>query len=37
MLIEAQLEMLNNDDWDHLMEYELKEINVDEIEEARQS
>jgi cell division initiation protein len=37
MLIEAQLEMLNNDDWDHLMEYELKEINADEIEEARQS
>lgn len=23
MLIEAQLEMLDNDDWDHLMEYEV--------------
>ncbi|HEO8420696.1 DivIVA domain-containing protein [Niallia sp. FSL W8-0635] len=23
MLIEAQLDMLNNDDWDHLLEYEL--------------
>ena len=22
MLIEAQLDMLNNDDWDHLLEYE---------------
>ncbi|WP_110112905.1 DivIVA domain-containing protein [Bacillus sp. CGMCC 1.16541] len=24
MLVEAQLEMLNADDWDHLMEYEMK-------------
>lgn len=23
MLIEAQLDMLNTDDWDHLLEYEL--------------
>jgi cell division initiation protein len=23
MLVEAQLDMLNNDDWDHLLEYEL--------------
>ena len=30
MLIEAQLEMLNNDDWDRLNEFELKEIDTDE-------
>jgi cell division initiation protein len=41
MLVEAQLEMLNNSDWDHLMEYELKEIDIDidekEKEEISQS
>lgn len=37
MLIEAQLEMLNNDDWNHLLEYEVKEINEEELEEASQS
>jgi cell division initiation protein len=26
MLIEAQLEMLDNDDWDHLMEYEVSAL-----------
>ncbi len=37
MLVEAQLEMLNNDDWDHLMEYEIKEIELNEQEEISQS
>lgn len=37
MLVEAQLEMLNNGDWDHLMEYEVKEIELDEQEEMSQS
>jgi len=37
MLVEAQLEMLNNGDWDHLMEYEVKEIELDEKEEMSQS
>jgi cell division initiation protein len=37
MLVEAQLEMLNNSDWDHLMEYEVQEIDVDEKEEIGQS
>jgi cell division initiation protein len=27
MLIQAQLEMINNDDWDHLMEYENNDEN----------
>ncbi|MDR4886572.1 DivIVA domain-containing protein [Fredinandcohnia sp. QZ13] len=26
MLIEAQLDMLNNDDWDHLMEYNVEPV-----------
>ncbi|MFS0823685.1 DivIVA domain-containing protein [Bacillus sp. 1P02SD] len=26
MLIEAQLDMLNNDDWDHLMEYNIEPV-----------
>jgi len=30
MLVEAQLEMLNNDDWERLNEFELKEIETDE-------
>ncbi|MBA2874066.1 DivIVA domain-containing protein [Thermaerobacillus caldiproteolyticus] len=37
MLVEAQLEMLNNSDWDHLMEYEVPEIEMDEKEEIGQS
>ncbi|ANB58582.1 septum site-determining protein divIVA [Anoxybacillus sp. B7M1] len=37
MLVEAQLEMLNNGDWDHLMEYEVKEIEVEEHEKLSQS
>lgn len=26
MLIEAQLDLLKNDDWDHLMEYEVDAV-----------
>ncbi|MCL6587869.1 MAG: DivIVA domain-containing protein [Anoxybacillus sp.] len=37
MLVEAQLEMLNNEDWDHLMEYGVKEIELDEPEKLSQS
>ncbi|UII57338.1 DivIVA domain-containing protein [Cytobacillus spongiae] len=33
MLIEAQLDLLNNDDWDHLMEYE---IDADEIKALKE-
>ncbi|ASV66024.1 DivIVA domain-containing protein [Cytobacillus sp. FSL W7-1323] len=37
MLIEAQLDMLQNDDWDHLMEYELDttELKSTKEEESR--
>ncbi|MBM7603407.1 DivIVA domain-containing protein [Metabacillus litoralis] len=34
MLIEAQLDLLKNDDWDHLMEYEVEPI-FGETEEAK--
>jgi cell division initiation protein len=37
MLIEAQLEMLNNRDWDDLMEYEVPEVETKEKEELSQS
>lgn len=30
MLVEAQLELIDNDDWDHLMEYEGKEKELEE-------
>jgi cell division initiation protein len=30
MLVEAQLELIDNDDWDHLMEYEEKEKELEE-------
>lgn len=34
MLIEAQLDMLQNDDWDHLMEYNLDPIFTEEEQES---
>ncbi len=36
MLIEAQLDMLNTDDWDHLLEYEVDatELNIHEEEDS---
>lgn len=36
MLIEAQLDLLNNDDWDHLLEYELDaaELKASETEDS---
>jgi cell division initiation protein len=36
MLIEAQLDLLNNDDWDHLLEYELDatELKASEAEDS---
>ena len=36
MLIEAQLDMLNTDDWDHLLEYEVDatELKVHEEEDS---
>jgi cell division initiation protein len=37
MLVEAQLEMLNNSDWDDLMEYEVPEVETDVKEELSQS
>ncbi|BDG32913.1 DivIVA domain-containing protein [Parageobacillus thermoglucosidasius] len=37
MLVEAQLEMLNNSDWDDLMEYEAPEVETGEREELSQS
>ncbi|MBA4537592.1 DivIVA domain-containing protein [Bacillus aquiflavi] len=33
MLIEAQLDLLNNDDWDHLLEYELDATELERKEE----
>jgi cell division initiation protein len=33
MLIEAQLELINNDDWDHLMEYQLDATELKSTEE----
>ncbi|MGJ7922472.1 DivIVA domain-containing protein [Neobacillus sp. LXY-4] len=33
MLIEAQLDLLNNDDWDHLLEYELDAAELKAAEE----
>ncbi|WP_080846522.1 DivIVA domain-containing protein [Cytobacillus gottheilii] len=33
MLIEAQLDMLNNDDWDHLLEYKLDATELKNAEE----
>ena len=35
MLIEAQLDLLNTDDWDHLMEYELDATEVTIIKRRR--
>ncbi|AZB42855.1 DivIVA domain-containing protein [Bacillus sp. FJAT-42376] len=35
MLIEAQLDLLKNDDWDHLLEYEVESVYADEEEEAK--
>ncbi|MDQ0270315.1 DivIVA domain-containing protein [Cytobacillus purgationiresistens] len=37
MLIEAQLDMLNNDDWDHLMEYELDSTELKSSKEEEDS
>ncbi|MBB5354958.1 MULTISPECIES: DivIVA domain-containing protein [Anoxybacillus] len=34
MLIEAQLDMLNNGDWDHLLDYKLDDEAVQEITES---
>lgn len=34
MLIEAQLDMLNSDDWDHLLDYKLDDEAVQEITES---
>ncbi|AKS37973.1 septum formation initiator [Anoxybacillus gonensis] len=34
MLIEAQLDMLNNGDWDHLLDYKLDDEAVQEIAES---
>jgi cell division initiation protein len=36
MLVEAQLDLLNNDDWDHLLEYELDstELKASEAEDS---
>lgn len=34
MLVEAQLDLLNTDDWDHLLEYD---INIDELESVASS
>ncbi len=36
MLIEAQLDLLNNDDWDHLLEYEVDatELKVSQEEDS---
>ena len=34
MLIEAQLDLLKNDDWDHLLEYEVEPI-YEEAEESK--
>lgn len=33
MLIEAQLDLLNNNDWDHLLEYELDAAEIKAVEE----
>ena len=33
MLIEAQLDLLSNDDWDHLLEYELDATELKSMEE----
>ena len=33
MLIEAQLDLLNNDDWDHLLQYELDATELKALEE----
>ncbi|MGD7008499.1 DivIVA domain-containing protein [Metabacillus sp. 84] len=35
MLIEAQLDLLKNDDWDHLLEYEVEAVYAGEDEEAK--
>lgn len=37
MLVEAQLEMLNNSDWDDLMEYEAPKVETDEDEKEELS
>src|SRR6476620_5880512 len=36
MLVEAQLDLLNNDDWDHLLEYEIDstELKATETEDS---
>ncbi|EMI11771.1 Minicell-associated protein DivIVA [Anoxybacillus thermarum] len=34
MLIEAQLDMLNNGDWDHLLDYKLDDEEIQEIAES---
>jgi cell division initiation protein len=33
MLIEAQLDLLSNDDWDHLLQYELDSTELKSMEE----
>jgi cell division initiation protein len=33
MLIEAQLDLLNNDDWDHLLEYQLDATELKSVQE----
>lgn len=37
MLIEAQLDMLNNDDWDHLLEYELDSTELNSTKQEEDS
>ncbi|MCM3706126.1 MULTISPECIES: DivIVA domain-containing protein [Cytobacillus] len=37
MLVEAQLDMLNNDDWDHLMEYKLDSTELKSLREEEES
>ena len=37
MLVEAQLDMLNNDDWDHLMEYKLDSTDLKSLREEEES
>lgn len=36
MLIEAQLDLLNNDDWDQLMEFELDATELNSLEEVEE-
>jgi len=32
MIVEAQLDLIDSEDWDHLMEYEIKVPDVDQVE-----